>query len=176
MLFDLDPVSWARATGYKEDLPYKQSRKNVILQSQLDGLKNELSQITLLRAAKRATQIETGTHPLFERYKTNYLLENPFKVKGPGYQVLRDIKSEYQRISMQPGEGEDKSKKFEGLTRGMDYPLSSEYAVGVTKDDTPYLKDVKTGAITVVGPMHTNYDNLVNYLRTRMRQSTAQLR
>ena len=169
IIADLDPQYAAVLFGWDEKSDNNTTRRRLEIQSSIGRLKDDLAKLQVMKSFKRKRMAEGVGFPAFRKYKSNYLLENPFKV-NPDRKLVRDIKTEYKKLRMAPQFGEEESVKYPGLKRGIDYPLKPQQGmfIGLTKDDLPYMRDKETGGITILDPMDANYDNLDRYLRTRM--------
>ena len=174
LIRDIDPVYFANITGYKmkPDDP-TQSRRLMTSQAALNNARKDLANISLLRSAKR--RFDSDKHPFFGEKKSNYLMENPFKVKGPAYGAMKSLKVELQKMTYLPKEGSEiPSKRYEGLVLGKDYKLDNTTAIGLTKDEDLYIKNLDTDELSIVDSMDPQAQNIETILRQRFMRLTAE--
>ena len=181
MAYELDPV-WAKHftgvdLGSKGNL--SKIRSGMTAQAQLDAASDDLAALRVKRAARSTFERTQGGSGIFKRFKSNYLMDNPFKTRNSRvWQTAGNFATEFKKLSIQPEPGQEKSVEFEGLDRGVDYniPDVAEYSIGITRDDLPYMKEKSTGNITILDKSDANYQRFTKVLRQRMMRQVAEQR
>jgi hypothetical protein len=181
MAYELDPV-WAKHftgvdLGSKGNL--SKIRSGMTAQAQLDAASDDLAALRVKRAARSSFERTQGGTGIFKRFKSNYLMDNPFKTRNSRvWQTAGKFATEFKKLSIQPEPGQEKSVEFEGLDRGVDYniPDVAEYSIGITRDDLPYMKEKSTGNITILDKSDANYQRFTKVLRQRMMRQVAEQR
>ena len=147
------------------------------IQAALDSARDDLETVRLQRVAKVRFEAMKGGPDIFKQFKSNYLMDNPFKRKTGIWKTAGKISTEFKKMVVTPTAGEEDSVEYKGLKRGVDYALpgSNQYTIGLTREDLPYLRERDTGNITIMDKSDGNYEMFARTLRQRMMRETAEL-
>ena len=175
---DIDPIWFYKLTGYNpKKTDVRKSRKLMDIQAALDSARDDLETVRLQRVAKVRIEAMKGGPDIFKQFKSNYLMDNPFKRKTGIWKTAGKISTEFKKMVVTPTAGEEDSVEYKGLKRGVDYALpgSNQYTIGLTREDLPYLRERDTGNITIMDKSDGNYEMFARTLRQRMMRETAEL-
>jgi hypothetical protein len=113
-----------------------------------------------------------GPERFFKGFKSNYLLETPFKKPSRAEELSQKFIEKSQRAMGTPT-GQS-SRNFPGLESGREYQLNTGMWVGVTKDEQPFFKEGANQPPKIITADNKDYDYFTKVL-TRLNRQVASL-
>lgn len=163
----IDPQIYAKLRNLKEvpDDPFIKDIDEKLKQQE------ELLSSLRFRREKIYDQMLRGPQSFFKGFKSNYLLETPFKKPSRAAEVSQKfIDSNMRQMTTPTG---TRSKAYPGLETGKEYRLASGMWVGVTPNEQPFYKVSAGGSPQVVSTDSNDYDQFTRVLTKLNKQIAA---
>ena len=124
-----------------------------------------------VRREKMYEDVISGPQRFFKGFKSNYLLETPFKKPTKAEELsqafIQKAKSDMATPTGQP------SRNYPVLETGREYRLASGMWVGVTKDEQPFYKTGATKPPKIITAADKDYDHFTKVLTKLNREIAA---